>query len=48
MLILPHQASGLMLWINLAGGALAAALVFQELRRQQPGKQVAAWPRGDL
>jgi TRAP transporter 4TM/12TM fusion protein len=32
MMLLPHQASALMLWINLAGVALGAALVFHEAR----------------
>lgn len=33
MLMLPHQVSDLMLWVNLAGAALGVALVLYELRR---------------
>jgi TRAP transporter 4TM/12TM fusion protein len=32
MLLMPHQVSGLMLWVNIAGAALGSALVIYELR----------------
>ena len=32
LLMLPHQLSALMLWLNIAGGALGVALVIYELR----------------
>jgi TRAP-type uncharacterized transport system fused permease subunit len=38
MLLLPHQASDLMLWLNIAGVALGGALVAIELRK---GKETA-------
>jgi hypothetical protein len=38
MMMLPHQASVLMLWINAAGVALGAVLVFLEFRK---GKEIA-------
>jgi TRAP transporter 4TM/12TM fusion protein len=37
MLMLPHQVSTAMLWVNVAGGALGVALVLQELKaRRRP------------
>jgi TRAP transporter 4TM/12TM fusion protein len=35
MLLLPHQVSGLMLWINIAGAALGIALFVYELRARR-------------
>jgi TRAP-type uncharacterized transport system fused permease subunit len=34
MLLLPHQASQLMLWLNIGGVALASSLLFFELRNR--------------
>jgi len=35
MMMLPHQASSLMLWINAAGVALGAALLALEFRKRK-------------
>ena len=40
MMLLPHQASTLLFWINIAGVALAAALVFIELRKGKEAPHV--------
>jgi TRAP transporter 4TM/12TM fusion protein len=39
MLLMPHQMSGLMLWVNIAGAALGSALVIYELRTR--GKEAS-------
>jgi TRAP-type uncharacterized transport system fused permease subunit len=39
MLLMPHQVSGLMLWVNIAGAALGGALIIYELRTK--GKEAS-------
>src|SRR3970282_1937044 len=42
MMLLPHQASKLMLWVNIAGALLGAALVFYEFRKGKEASYVRA------
>ena len=40
MMLSPHQVSPFMLWVNIAGGALAVALVALELRKGKEAPHV--------